>query len=137
MIIPRAVAAIGAALILCALMIAGLPPLAGFVGKLAIIAGLVARGEAGDWLVVAVLTLSSLGAVIALTRLGAGKIWMREDSRPALVVGAAEAAGISGLLAACVALAIFAGSALAFTDLTTGSLADRQAYVATVLDHAP
>lgn len=137
LIIPRAVAAIGAALILCALMIAGLPPLAGFVGKLAMMAGLVARGEAGDWLVVAALTLSSLGAVIAFTRLGAGKIWMREDSQPALVVGAAEAAGISGLLAACVGLAVFAGSALAFTDLTTGTLADRQAYVSTILDRAP
>ena len=137
LVIPRAVSAIGGALVLCALMIGGLPPLAGFVGKLAMMAGLVARGGAADWLVVAVLTLSSLGAVIALTRLGAGKVWMRKDTEAPLMVGAAEAAGISGLLAGCVALAIFAGTALVYMDMTTGSLADRQAYVSTVMDRGP
>ncbi|MFN3836853.1 MAG: monovalent cation/H+ antiporter subunit D [Brevundimonas sp.] len=133
LVIPAAVAALGGAFLICTLMLAGLPPLAGFVGKLAMIDALVGQGGPVAWTLTAVLSLSSIGALIGLTRLGVGAIWTRDDDAPALVVGAAEATALAGLLGACVLLAIFAGSALVYTDHTAAWLAEPQAYAQAVL----
>ena len=46
---------------------------------------------------------------------------------------AAEATALAGLLGACVLLAIFAGSALVYTDHTAAWLAEPQAYAQAVL----
>ena len=75
----------------------------------------------------------SLGALISLTRLGVGAIWTRDEDAPAFVVGAAELTAVAALLGACVFLAIFAGSALIYTDHTAAWLADPQGYIHAVL----
>lgn len=62
LVIPAAVAALGGAFLICTLMLAGLPPLAGFVGKLAMIDALVGQGGPVAWTLTAVLSLSSIGA---------------------------------------------------------------------------
>lgn len=136
LVIPTAVAALGGAFLICTLMIAGMPPLAGFIGKLAMIDALVRTGTLADWTLVAVLSLSSLGAVIGLTRLGVGSIWNRDEAEPPLVVGAAELTAIAGLLGACILLAVFGGAGLAYAQHTAGWLARPEAYVAAVLHGA-
>ena len=110
-----------------------MPPLAGFVGKLSMIDALVSAGGPAQWTLVAVLSVSSLGALIGLTRLGVGAIWTRDEDAPAFVVGAAELTAVATLLGACVFLAIFAGSALIYTDHTAAWLAEPQGYVDAVL----
>ena len=126
-------AALGGAFLICTLMVAGMPPLAGFVGKLSMISALVGVGGAAAWTLVAVLSVSSLGALIGLTRLGVGAIWTRDEDAPAFVVGAAELTAVAALLGACVFLAIFAGSALIYTDHTAAWLAEPQGYIHAVL----
>ena len=133
LVIPAAVAALGGAFLICTLMVAGMPPLAGFVGKLSMIDALVSAGGPAQWTLVAVLSVSSLGALIGLTRLGVGAIWTRDEDAPAFVVGAAELTAVAALLGACVFLAIFAGSALIYTDHTAAWLAEPQGYVDAVL----
>lgn len=133
LVIPAAVAGLGAAVLVCTLMIAGLPPLSGFVGKLAILDGLIDLGGVNGWAIVAALSLSSLGAVIGLTRLAVSAIWTRDTSAPPLVVGAAEATGIGGLLATCILLAVLGGSGLTFADSTAGWLINPGNYAAAVL----
>ncbi|WP_122465658.1 monovalent cation/H+ antiporter subunit D [Brevundimonas lutea] len=133
LIIPASVAALGGAMLVCAVMIAGLPPLAGFVGKLAIFNALIGIGGGLSWTVVAVLSVSGLLSLIALARLGVAAIWTRDERSPAPVVGAAEFVGITGLLAACVLLAILGLYGLTYADSTAGWLSEPDGYVAAVL----
>nr|WP_314438454.1 monovalent cation/H+ antiporter subunit D [uncultured Brevundimonas sp.] len=136
LVIPGAVAALGGLFLICTLMVAGLPPLSGFIGKLTMIDALVRAGGTASWVVIAFLALSSLGALIGLTRLGVGAIWVREENDPPPVVGAAEFTAITGLLGACVLLAVFGGSGLLYTEHTADWLAQPQAYVQAVLGDA-
>ena len=133
LVIPAAVAALGGAVVLCTVMIAGLPPLAGFIGKLAVMRAEVASGGAAAWTLVAVLALSSLASVISLTRLGVAAVWTRDENAPPLVVGAAEFVGIVGLLGACVLMSVFGEPVLAFADHTATWLADPSGYISAVL----
>jgi len=133
LVIPAAVAALGGAFLICTLMVAGMPPLAGFIGKLAMIDALVRVGGAIDWTTVTILSLSSLGVLIGLTRLGVDAIWMREEDAPGVVVGAAELTALAGLLGACILLAVFGGSALVYADHTAAWLARPEGYVHAVL----
>lgn len=133
LVIPAAVAAMGGAYLVCVLMIAGLPPLSGFIGKLAMMDALARVGDVTAWTMVAALSLSSLGALIGLTRAGVAAIWGREEDAPRLVVGAAEFTAIAGLLGACVLLSVFGGSALIYAEHTADWLSRPQAYVQAVL----
>ena len=133
LVIPAAVAALGGAVLLCTLMIAGLPPLAGFIGKAGMMTALVGEGGAAAWTIVAVLAFSSLGALIALTRLAVGAVWTRDEKAPPLVVGAGEFVGMAGLLGACVLMSIFGEPLLAYAQHTADWLAEPAAYSRAVL----
>lgn len=133
LVIPAAVAALGGAMILCTMMIAGLPPLAGFVGKVAMMRDLVEAGDAAGWTIVSLLVLTSLGAVISLTRLGVAAVWTRDEASPPLMVGAGEFIGITGLLGACLLMSVFADTVLVYADQTASWLTRPSAYVEAVL----
>jgi len=132
-VIPAAVALLGGAFLACTLMVAGLPPLAGFIGKLAMIQALIGDGRASAWVIVACLSLSSLGALIGLTRLGVGAIWARADDAPSVVVGSAELTAMIGLLGACILLTLFGEPAMLFAQHTADWLARPEAYVGATL----
>src|SRR5690606_2090588 len=75
---PATLALLGLAFGCCALLIAGLPPLPGFVGKFAVIHALLNSGSAADaatvpgsaWAFITLVVISGLGATIALLRAG-------------------------------------------------------------------
>ncbi len=127
----------GLLFLVTAVAIAGVPPLSGFVGKFAMLAGTVgARGAPWFWGVVLV---TSLIATMALARAGSIVFWDTQAPAPAAAprVQPTECAAIVLLLAYGVALVLFAGPAQRFADATAGQLATPQAYVDAVLGTPP
>lgn len=133
LIIPTSVAALGGAVVLSGLMIAGLPPLAGFAGKVAMMQALAVRDDPGAWTLVGALAASSLASLIGLSRLGVKSIWTRPEGTPVPVVGMAEFLGIAGLLGACLVLSILGEAGLAYTAQTANWLAEPSGYISAVL----
>jgi multicomponent K+:H+ antiporter subunit D len=136
-IIPSMMAILGMSFLASALLISGLPPLAGFVAKFAILSGLIHRTApegsiAGtDWVFVALLILSGLLALIAMCRAGIRALWSPED-REAPRVKVLEIAPVMGLLLVCVGLTIWAGPVLAYMEAAARSLHNPASYVSDV-----
>ncbi len=137
--IPGTLAVLGIAFLGCALLVAGLPPLSGFIGKFALLHALFdASGYAVGtipwqaWLLLALLLVSSLAALIALTRAGQRTFWAplgRSEPRVRLI----EITPIALLLLLCVALTVQAGPAMRYLLATAHSLSATQTYVDRVL----
>ena len=136
-LIPSMMAILGLSFLASALLISGLPPLAGFVAKFAILSGLL-RGIAPDgsiagtdWVLVALLILSGLFALIAMCRAGLQALWTPEDREVPRVM-LLEIAPILGLLLVCVGLTIWAGPVLAYMEAAARSLHNPASYVSDV-----
>jgi multicomponent K+:H+ antiporter subunit D len=132
--IPAAMAVLAACFIACAVLVAGLPPLSGFLAKFGIFAAVL--GEApqspASWALVGMLTLSSFAAVIALGRAGVRIFWVaRAQSAPS--VRAVEIAPIVALLFLCLALTVAAGPAMRFLDSAARTLHEPRSYIDSVL----
>jgi multicomponent K+:H+ antiporter subunit D len=132
--IGSATAVMGFCFAACALLVAGLPPLPGFLAKFAIFRALLApdAAAAAPWLLVGMLTLSGLATVIALGRAGVRIFWA---SRPAAAprVSVAEIAPVVGLLAICLLLTIAAGPATRYLGDAAQALHAPRTYVDAVL----
>jgi multicomponent K+:H+ antiporter subunit D len=129
-LMPGMMAILGISFLACALLISGLPPLAGFVAKFAILAGLIGgTSVAGtDWFFVALLIFSGLLALTAMCRVGIRTLWSPEK-REAPRIRLLEIAPVAGLLAVCVGLTIWAGPVLAYMESTARALHDPAAYI--------
>src|SRR6185312_16190582 len=115
--IPAATALLGLSFAGCAIMLAGLPPLAGFVGKFAILNALlrVDPVSGASWALLALLIASGLATIIAMARAGVRRFWAQPNGR-APRVRAIELAPIALLLALCVALTVGAGTLIRYLD---------------------
>lgn len=131
-ILPVAVALLGGGFVLCALLLSGLPPLSGFVGKLAMIVGLAETATVSAWVLIGLLALSSLTAVIALMRIGIETIWSAKDSVVPRV-RRVEFAAIAGLLLISIVMTTNGAAVLRYTDETVAWLHRPQDYVGAVL----
>jgi multicomponent K+:H+ antiporter subunit D len=145
-VIPWTMAFLGLSFIACALLIIGMPPLSGFIGKLNLISALLnPKGLGVDseqtlspaaWAFLALLILSGLASLIALTRVGVQRFWTPQE-RPSPLLRRNECVPIMILLGLCVLLAVRAEPLLRYTADTAALLDDPKQYVMTVLGTQP
>lgn len=143
---PAAAAFLGLSFMACTLLISGLPPLSGFLGKFAMLTSLlnplgmgtstgVKAGPLG-WSMVALLIITGLMALIALTRAGIRHFWANpEQSAPSLKV--AEGLPIAALLLCCMVLTVKADDVMRYTQRAANALHSPDVYVRTVMGLAP
>ncbi|WP_172123297.1 MULTISPECIES: monovalent cation/H+ antiporter subunit D [unclassified Devosia] len=127
--IPATLAVLSISFGLCILLIAGLPPLAGFVAKVAIISAIfnpdgltqTAPIPPSAWWLTALLIFSGFAALVALTRTWINTFWATMSERPA-PVRVIEIAPVLLLLCLTVATTILAGPALSYTQAIADQL---------------
>jgi multicomponent Na+:H+ antiporter subunit D len=130
-----------------ALTLAGVPPTAGFVAKLALLQAGAGAGT-GTRIVAGVVVLASLLTLYALVRVWVRVFWGEPraplpdaDPTDEVVVGTARSSvpmytATAGLVAVSLAIAVFAGPLAALTARAGTDLLDRQSYRAAVLGPA-
>jgi multicomponent K+:H+ antiporter subunit D len=143
--IPAAMAFLGLAFIACALTVAGLPPLSGFVGKVVMLTGLLGAAQAGEqasevapaiWTFMALLIGAGLLTTIALSRAGVRYFWAPRG-RPVPQLRVIETAPIAALLLLIGALVWQADAALRYTQATAAALHQPHDYIVRVLNTQP
>jgi multicomponent K+:H+ antiporter subunit D len=119
-----------------AVLIAGLPPLSGFVGKFLILQAATDQAAA-PWVLTVVLVTALLG-VVALARSGSRIFFNTLTDRPAPAESAAtlDLVAIGGLLGLTVLLTVGSGPAFEFADATASQLTEPARYIGAVLGHA-
>lgn len=127
--IPAGIAFLGLGFVICTLLLAGLPPLSGFVGKFAMLSALLdtPRIPPANWSFLALLLLSGFLTLVALSRAGIRYFWTR-PVRSMPVLRGLEVVPVVALLAASVALTIEAAPVMNHTSDTARRLFAPQAY---------
>jgi multicomponent K+:H+ antiporter subunit D len=135
--IPGAMAFLGLAFICCVLLVAGMPPLSGFVAKFAMLHAVI-RAAAGEtlslysWGVVIAVIVAGLAAVIAFTRIGLRLFWtVTGRTTPRLRV--IEAGPVLFLIVLCIALSIATGPVMTYLESAARSLHSPETYIRVVL----
>ena len=126
---------------LIAAMLAGLPPLPGFIGKFAILRGALLAGmdlsgglPAVLWIYLGVLVLSGFAALVALLRFGIRRFWAHEGEVPRIL--ALEVVPVVLLLAMIGLLMLRADTVLGYTRATAVALLEPKVYRDQVLARA-
>lgn len=141
-VIPGTMAFLGLSFIACALLIIGMPPLSGFIGKLTLLSALlnplgldVAKDESvsgASWALISLLIFSGLASLIAFSRVGIQRFWAPRE-RPSPTLRRNECMPILILLGLCIALTFKAEPLLRYTQDTAAALHDPQQYVLSVM----
>jgi multicomponent K+:H+ antiporter subunit D len=121
----------------CGLILAGLPPLSGFLGKVGMISAAMRSAEEGlvpagaAWAFAGLLLLAGLATTVALARYGIRTFWAGDDSAPPL--RAREIAPALSLIALVVLMSVRAEPAMDYLTLTARALHAPQVYIVGVL----
>ncbi len=135
--IPGALAFLGLAFLTCALVIAGLPPLPGFIAKFGLIHTMLGAGGpdasigSTSVLLMTLLLLAGLAATISLIRNGVRTFWASGAVPARLHI--TEVVPISLLVLACLLLTVQAGPVMRYLHLTSADLHNPSLYVDRVL----
>jgi multicomponent K+:H+ antiporter subunit D len=136
-------ALLGLAFMCCALLVAGLPPLSGFIAKFSLLvavlsteAGQPSPGAAGispaGWMLFGLLVVSGLAATVSLARAGIRYFWSTSGWHgPQLE--SVEAIAVLTLIFACVLLTVHAESVIRYTHATAAGLHAPRSYIHAVL----
>jgi multicomponent K+:H+ antiporter subunit D len=137
--IPATLAILGVSFGLCGILLSGLPPLAGFVGKFALLSAAIDVGNrisAANWLFFGLLIVSGLFAMIAMLRAGIRIFWAPiEMIVPRVRV--MEFVPVAFLLMLCTWMTAQAGPTMRYLDAAAQALHDPASYVNEVLAHEP
>lgn len=139
---PGSIALLGLTFIVCTLLVAGLPPLSGFLGKFAVVSALLPIADTdftttpGMWTLMVLLFVSGLFALVALTRIGIRFFWMT-SGRPAPLLRSIEYFPIALLIVFSVLLTVRAEVVMKFAKQTSEALHSPQRYMDAVLSAKP
>ena len=137
---PGTLALLGACFVACALLLVGLPPLSGFVAKLALLAALFAPAgaaetaglSAANWAFIVLLLLAGVATLMTLSRVGIRAFWAPVDAIVPRIL-AVEVAPVAGLLLLTLVLAVKGGPVMQYMDETARSVLTPSSYVEDVL----
>ncbi len=138
-IIPAATGFLGISFILCALLIIGLPPLGGFIGKFAILSTMLKTEtpvSLQSWMFLGLLIGSSLLALTVFSRQGTRFFWAPEN-RPAPRLSAFECLPVIALIVICAILTVRAESVMKYTTITAQAIYTPSRYIQAVLSAQP
>ena len=127
--IPGTLTVLGLSFGVFLIVLAGLPPLSGFIGKLAILSGMMtgsALPPALQWGFMALLLLSGLATLVGLIRVGIQTFWATEGPGPRVL--ALEFAPVLILVGLLVLLTVRADDALRYMDATARALEQPDIY---------
>jgi len=138
--IPAAMAFLGLSFVACALLIAGLPPMSGFVAKFSLLSAALETASgphwAGTWMLIGLVLLSGLACIIALGRTGIRLFWSVDDTiTPRLRLS--EAGPVTLLIFTCIAMSIWAGPTMRYLEETASYLGTPSSYINAVLTQNP
>ena len=129
---------LGGLFLLVAIAIAGLPPLSGFIGKVLVLRSALATPPA-LW-VYSVILGTSLLTLIAMSRAGSMVFWKvgadREEMAMVAPAKGARVTAVALLLGLVVAMTVFAGPVVAFTNALAAQLLHPSEYIETVMSTA-
>ena len=141
--VPAAMAFVSLAFAACALMIAGLPPLSGFVAKFSMFHALlnppavvdsVSTGvvPASVWTLMALIVLSGLIAVISMMRFGVRTFWANAGAEPPKL-HRTEVVPVLFLLSLSVLMTVQANSLFSYLERASADIHRPSTYVSRVL----
>ena len=140
-VIPWTLAFLGLSFIACTLLVVGMPPLSGFIGKLGLLNALLnpqGLGTSGGpisyqaWGLLALLILSGLASLVAFSRLGIQRFWTPKE-RPSPLLRPFECLPIIVLLGLGIGLTFKAEALLRYTQEAAQALNNPEHYVMSVL----
>lgn len=134
--IPGTMAVLGICFALSGLLLAGLPPLSGFIAKFSLLSAVIDNpaGESGwaVWSIVALVILGGLFTMVSLLRAGIRIFWAPiEESVPRVLMK--EFAPIAVLLTLCGCMTLFAGPLMRYAQETAEYLHAPTVYIEDVL----
>jgi multicomponent K+:H+ antiporter subunit D len=137
-LIPVPVALLGLAFIACALLVAGLPPLSGFLAKVALLTALsMLEGRTlAVWLLFGALLSTGLVATVSMARAGVRHFWSTTNMPPPRLKFV-EGAPVLALLLGCAWLTVRAEPVMRYTRATAESLHSPTGYIDAVLSTKP
>ena len=143
---PAAAALLGLGFLACVLLIAGLPPLSGFLGKFAMMTAMLnplgigaSTGQTLDvegWIFFILLLVTGFIALLALSRAGIRHFWASHDRNPPLV-RIVEGVPLAILIFCCAILATNANNIMRYMQSTANALYAPDDYIQSVLSAEP
>jgi len=139
-VIPATLAVLSICFAGCGVLLAGMPPLSGFVAKFALLTAMVnpqgletgAAIPATIWALMALLILSGLAAMIAMTRAGIRTFWAPiEGTVPRVLL--IEIVPVAFLLLLCLLVTVMGGPVMRYMEATARSLHAPEHYIQDVL----
>lgn len=140
--LPASTVGLAISYMMLAAFLAGLPPFSGFIGKFAMISGILSETVAANgshpaliWVFITVLIASGLAVLISLLRFGIARFWVAPGDR--IPVLALEIAPVMVLLTMLAVLTIQGDQAMRFAQFTARDLMLPPSYTGQVLTVSP
>lgn len=134
--VPAAMAFLALSFAACAMVIAGLPPLSGFVAKFSLFHGLLNPPQgtiaAAGWALMALIIGSGLVSVLSMMRFGVRTFWANSGAAPPKL-HRSEVLPVLFLLGLSVFMTVEAGSVFAWLDRASEGIHRPQDYIGRVL----